>query len=133
MRQKEQDIEKAKKDKREADKRRLESEKKALERQKNWAEKLEAVDQAELDAAHQGSLTAFARQQSLNLEEQLFKARAGSGSDKLSKQSSDLLIQQLELQTLEAQQKYRKLAHELARQEEALAGQRLDLYKAARQ
>jgi hypothetical protein len=42
-----------------------------------------------------------------------------------------MVIRQLELQTLEAQRKHRKQAHQLARQEEELAGMRVDLYKSA--
>ncbi len=130
-------IEQAKKEKRDSDKRRLETEKKALEREKRWAEQLESADHAELDAARQASLTGFARQQSIDLEQQLALARSGNGQvaggKPLSKESSEVIVRQLEQQTLESQLKYRKLAHELARQEEALVNKRLDLYKSARQ
>jgi hypothetical protein len=130
-------IEQAKKDKRDSDKRRLEGEKKELQRQKDWAEKLQAVDQGELEAARQASSAAFARQQSLDLEQQLIQARAGngqaSGGKPLSKENSDRLIRQLELQTLQSQLKYRQLIHELAKQEEGLARQRIELYKSAQQ
>jgi hypothetical protein len=117
-------------------KRQLETEKKALERQKRWAERLEAVDKAELEIARQASQVAFAKHQALGLESQLVRARSGAGNggaDKpLSTESSTMVVRQLELQTLEAQQQFRKLAHELGRQEEDLAGLRLDLYKSAR-
>jgi len=136
LREVEVKIEQAKKDKRDSDKRRLETEKKALEREKRWAEQLESSDRAELDAARQASLTGFARQQSVELEQRLAQARAGKGQvgegKPLSKENSEVLVQQLEQQTLESQLKYRKLAHELARQEEALVRGRLDLYKSAR-
>ena len=136
LREVEVKIEQAKKDKRDSDKRRLETEKKALEREKRWAEQLESSDRAELDAARQASLTGFARQQSVDLEQRLAEARAGKGQvgegKPLSKENSEVLVQQLEQQTLESQLKYRKLAHELARQEEALVRGRLDLYKSAR-
>jgi len=136
LREVEVKIEQAKKDKRDSDKRRLETEKKALEREKRWAEQLESADHAELDAARQASLTGFARQQSVELEQRLAQARAGSGQvaegKPLSKENSEVLVQQLEQQTLESQLKYRKLAHELARQEEALVRGRLELYKSAR-
>ncbi|MFL5449864.1 MAG: hypothetical protein ACJ8AX_15050 [Gemmatimonadales bacterium] len=137
LREVEVKIEQAKKEKRDSDKRRLESEKKALEREKRWAEQLESADQAELDAARQACLTGFARQQSVDLEQRLAQARSGKnqvgGGKPLSKENSEVLVRQLEQQTLESQLKYRKLAHELARQEEALVGERLDLYKSARQ
>ena len=130
-------IDQAKKEKRDSDKRRLETEKKALEREKRWAEQLESADHAELDAARQASLTSFARQQSVDLEQRLAHVRSGKGQvgggKPLSKENSEVLVQQLEQQTLESQLKYRKLAHELARQEEALVSGRLDLYKSARQ
>ena len=64
-------------------------------------------------------------------------ARSGNGQvaggKPLSKESSEVIVRQLEQQTLESQLKYRKLAHELARQEEALVNKRLDLHKSARQ
>jgi hypothetical protein len=130
-------IEQSKKDKRDSDKRRLETEKKALVREKRWAEQLESADNAELDAARQASLTGFARQQSVDLEQRLVQARSGksqAGEGKpLSKENSEMLVRQLEQQTLESQLKYRKLAHELGRQEEALVRDRLDLYKSAPQ
>ncbi len=136
LREVEVKIDQAKKEKRDSDKRRLETEKKALEREKRWAEQLESADQAELDAARQASLTSFARQQSVDLEQRLAEARSGKGQvgegKPLSKENSEVFVQQLEQQTLEAQLKYRKLAHELARQEEDLVRQRLDLYKSAR-
>ena len=129
-------IEQAKKDKRDSDKRQLETEKKRLEREKRWAEQLESADQAELNAARQASLTSFARQLSVDLEQRLAEARSGKGQvgegKPLSKENSEVFVQQLEQQTLEAQLKYQKLAHELARQEEDLVRQRLDLYKSAR-
>ena len=128
-------IEKADREKRsDSYKRQLETEKKALERQKQWAERLEAVDQAELGIGRQAGHVAFARHQALGLESQLAQARGGAANtgNKLSDESSRMVIRQLELQTLQAQQKFRKLAHELARQEEALADKRLDLYKSAR-
>jgi hypothetical protein len=137
LREVEVKVEQAKKDKRDSEKRRLETEKKALEREKHWAEKLESADHAELDAARQASLTGFARQQSVDLEQRLAQARAGKGQagegKPLSKENSEMLVRQLEQQTLESQLKYRKLAHELARQEEALVSGRLDLYKSAPQ
>ena len=136
LREVEVKIDQAKKEKRDSDKRRLETEKKALEREKRWAEQLESADQAELDAARQASLTSFARQQSVDLEQRLAEARSGKGQvgegKPLSKENSEVLVQQLEQQTLESQLKYRKLAHELARQEEGLVSKRLDLYKSAR-
>jgi len=101
-----------------------------------WTVKLTPDDHAELDAARQASLTGFARQQSVELEQRLAQARAGKdqvGEGKpLSQENSEVLVEQLEQQTLESQLKYRKLAHELARQEEALVRGRLDLYKSAR-
>jgi hypothetical protein len=136
LRQLETKIDQADKDKHESAKRQLESQKKALERQKRWAEQLETVDQAELDAARSASEVAFAQRQALGLESQLSRARSGSenggGGKPLSGESSSMVVRQLELQTLEAQQKYRKLAHTLGQQEDDLAGMRLDLYKSAR-
>lgn len=135
LREVEVKIDQAKKEKRDSDKRRLETEKKALEREKRWAEQLESADEAELETARQASLTGFARQQSVDMEQRLAEARAGKGQvgggKPLSKENSEVLVQQLEEQTLESQLKYRKLAHELARQEEALVSKRLDLYKSA--
>lgn len=135
LREVEVKIDQAKKEKRDSDKRRLETEKKALEREKRWAEQLESADEAELEAARQASLTGFARQQSVDMEQRLADARAGKGQvgggKPLSKENSEVLVQQLEEQTLESQLKYRKLAHELARQEEDLVSKRLDLYKSA--
>jgi hypothetical protein len=137
LRQVEIKVEQADKDKRgKSVKRQLESEKKVLERHKEWAEKLEAVDEAELETARQASQVAFARHQALELESQLAQARSGTenaaGGKALSGESSSMVVQQLELQTLQAQQKFRKMAHELGRQEEQLASMRLDLYKSAR-
>jgi chromosome segregation ATPase len=137
LRQLETSIDKADKDKHESAKRQLETQKKALEGQRQWAERLEAVDQAELDAARQASEVAFAQRQALGLESQLARARSGAenpaGGKPLSGESSSMVVRQLELQTLEAQQKFRKLAHELGQQEDNLAGMRIDLYKSARQ
>src|SRR4051794_21506311 len=131
LREVEVKIDQAKKEKRDSDKRRLETEKKALEREKRWAEQLESADEAELEAARQASLTGFARQQSVDMEQRLAEARSGKGQagggKPLSKENSEVLVQQLEQQTLESQLKYRKLAHELARQEETLVSKRLDL------
>jgi len=137
LRQVEIKVEEADKDKRaKSVKRQLESEKKVLERRKEWAEQLEAIDQAELETARQASQVAFARHQALELESQLSQARSGaenaSGGKPLSGESSSMVVQQLELQTLEAQQKFRKMSHELGRQEDDLAGMRLHLYKSAR-
>ena len=136
LREVEVKIEQAKKDKRDSDKRRLETEKKALEQEKRWAEHLESADEAELDVARHASLTGFARQQSVDLEQRLANTRSGKDQvvpgKPLSKENSEVLVRQLEQQTLELQLKYRKLAHELARQEEGLVSGRLDLYKSAR-
>jgi hypothetical protein len=137
LRQVETKMNQADKDKRSKSyKRQLEAEKKALERQKRWAEQLEAMDQAELEIARQASEVAFAKHQALGLESQLGQARNGalnaSGAKPLSGESSGMVVRQLELQTLEAQQKFRELSHELGRQEEVLAGMRLELYKSAR-
>jgi hypothetical protein len=135
LREVELKLDKADQDKRkDSYKRQLEAEKKALERQKGWAEQLEAVDEAELDIARQASQVAFAKHQALGLESQLAQARSGAANgtgNKLSGESARMVTRQLELQTLEAQKKFRKLAHELGRQEEHLAGMRLDLYKSA--
>ena len=137
LRQVETKLEQADKDKRgKSVKRQLDNEKKVLERQKEWAEHLEAVDDAELETARQASQVAFARHQALELESQLAQARSGAenaaGSKPLSGESSSMVVQELEFQTLEAQQKFRKMAHELGRQEDDLVGMKLDLYKSAR-
>src|SRR4051794_4915890 len=71
-------IDQAKKDKHESAKRQLENQKKAIDRQKLWAEQLEAVDEAELEAARQASQVAFAQRQALGLESQLAQARSGT-------------------------------------------------------
>jgi hypothetical protein len=137
LRQVEIKMNEADKDKRgKSYKRQLETEKKGLERQKRWGEQLEAVDEAELEIARQASEVAFAKHQALGLESQLAQARSGAvnatGAKPLSGESSGMVVGQLELQTLEAQQKFRELSHELGRQEDDLAGMRLELYKSAR-
>jgi hypothetical protein len=128
-------IETADKAKRNGDKRRLEKQKESLERQRRWAERLHETETAEVETARTASRVAFAKHQALELESQLARARTGTepgvSGNQLSDESSRMVIRQLELQTLGAQQKYRKQAHELARQEEELAGKRVNLYKSA--
>jgi hypothetical protein len=128
-------IETADKAKRNGDKRMLEKQKESLERQKRWAERLQETETAEVETARTASRVAFAKHQALGLESQLARTRTETGpgvsTKPLSGESTSMVIQQLELQTLEAQQKFWKLAHELARQEEELAGMRINLYKSA--
>jgi hypothetical protein len=125
----------ADKAKRKGDKRRLEKQKESLERQMRWAERLQDTETAEVETARAASRVAFAKHQALGLESQLAQTRNETGPGvsvkPLSGESTSMVIRQLELQTLEAQQKFRKLAHELARQEEELAGMRINLYKSA--
>jgi hypothetical protein len=135
VREIEQQIETADKAKRKGDKRRLEEQKKSLERQRRWAERLQETETAEVETARTASRVAFAKHQALGFESQLARTRTETGpgvsARPLSGESTSMVTRQLELQTLEAQQKFRKLAHELARQEDELAGMRIDLYKSA--
>jgi hypothetical protein len=135
LREIEGQIRTAEKAKRKGDKRRLEAEKKSVEKQERWAERLQDTESSELETARTASRVAFAKHQALELESQLARARIGNGpgvsANQLSGESTSMVIRQLELQTLEAQKKFRKLAHELGKQEEELAGMRIDLYKSA--
>jgi hypothetical protein len=125
----------ADKEKRKADQAVLEAEKRAAERQTRWAEKVEAIGDAEQDTAREACLVAFAKHQALERELELAQMRAGrttaSGNHPGVDQGSRVVLGELERQTLEAQQKYRRLAHHLAENEENLANKRLELYKAA--
>lgn len=125
----------ADKEKRKADQSVLEAEKRAAERRTHWAEKVEAIGDAEQSASRQACLVAFAKHQALERELQLAHMRAGrttaSGDHPGVDQGSRVVLGELERQTLEAQQKYRRLAHALAENEEDLANKRLELYKAA--
>ncbi|HEV7364510.1 MAG TPA: hypothetical protein VGN76_01555 [Gemmatimonadales bacterium] len=117
----------AEKEKRKTDQSVLEAEKRAGERQQRWAEEVQSVGDAELDAARQACLVAFAKHQALDRELQLAQMRNHPRAD----EGSRMVRGELERQTLEAQLKYRKLAHELARKEEDVADKRIQLYKAA--
>ena len=111
------------------------SEAKASKSQRRWSEQLGALGKAQLDAARQACLVALAKQQALELELQLNKKRAEGASSTGDAGASEGLrpvIRELERQTLEAQLKYRKLAHELARTEQDVAHQRFALYRAAK-
>jgi hypothetical protein len=121
----------ADKEKRKADQSVLEAEKRAAERQTRWAERVEAIGDAEQDTAREACLVAFAKHQALERELQLAQMRAGRTTATGNHQGSRVVLGELERQTLEAQQKYRQLAHHLAENEENLANKRLELYKAA--
>ena len=121
----------ADKEKRKADKSVLEAEKRAAERRTRWAEQVEAVGDAEEATAREACLVAFAKHQALERELQLAQMRAGRTTATGNDAGSRAVKGELERQTLEAQQKYRRLAHELAQNEEDLANKRLELYKAA--
>ena len=131
LREIEAKIKQADKEKRKADKRLLEAEKRAGERQKRWAEQLETVSDAETEAARQARLVAVAKHQALELELQLAQKRASVPPSAASGGGSNVVIRELEQQTLEAQRNYRRLDHGLAQKEEDLANKRLDLYRAA--
>lgn len=103
--------------------------------QKRWSERLGALGAKQLDAARQACLVALAKQQALELELQLNRKRAeraSSTGDPAASEGLNPVIRELERQTLDKQVKYRRLAHQLARTEEEVATQRLDLYKAAK-
>jgi hypothetical protein len=103
--------------------------------QKRWSERLGALGESQLDAARQACLVALAKQQAVELELQLNRKRAertSSSGDPAAREGLNPVIRELERQTLDRQLKYRRLAHELARTEEEVATQRLDLYKAAK-
>lgn len=122
----------ADKEKREADKRLLEAEKRSGERQKRWAEQLEVMCDTELEAAREARQVAVAKHQALELELQLEEKRSSVPRSKPpSGGGSNVVIRELEQQTLEAQRNYRRLEHELAEKEEDLANKRLDLYRAS--
>jgi len=107
----------------------LDAQQRAAERELRWVGQLEGLGDAELDAAREARLVAQAKQQALDLELQLTQkraARSSSGGDGL-----DVVIRELERQTLDAQKQYWKRAHELALTEEELAEKRLDLYRSA--
>jgi hypothetical protein len=111
------------------------SETKASKDQKRWSERLTALGTAQLSAARQACLVALAKQQALELELQLNQKRterASSTGDPGASEGLKPVIRELERQTLEAQLKYRKLAHELASTEQDVADQRIALYKAVR-
>jgi hypothetical protein len=123
----------ADKEKRKNDQSVLEAQKRAAERQTRLAEKVEAIGDAEEATAREACLVAFAKHQALESELQLAQMRAGhptaTGSNAGADEGSRVVKGELERQTLEAQQKYRRLAHELAQNEEDLANKRLELYK----
>ena len=54
-----------------------------------------------------------------------------AGNPSEADDGSRLVMDELERQTLEAQKKYRRQAHELARLEEDAANKRIDLYSSA--
>jgi septal ring factor EnvC (AmiA/AmiB activator) len=124
LRELEAKIRQADKEKRKDEKRLLEAQKRLWERQKEPAKRLGTITDAEFEAARTARLVSMAKQQALELELQLAQKRNRPGG-------SSAVIRELEQQTLEAQKSYRKLEHELARQEEQLANQRLDLYRAS--
>ncbi len=121
----------ADKEKRKADQSVLEAQKRAAERQSRWAERVETIGDAEVDTAREACLVAFAKHQALERELDLAQMRAGRTTATGNDAGSRVVKGELERQTLEAQQKYRRLAHELAQNEEDLANKRLELYKAA--
>lgn len=128
LREIEAKLKQADKEKRKADKSLLEAEKRTVERQQRWADQLKAVDAAEFEAAMEERRTAVAERQALEVELQLAQKRA---ERKSSGSGSDVVLRELERQTLEAQEDYRKHEHELARREEDTAKARLDLYKSS--
>jgi chromosome segregation ATPase len=115
----------ADKEKRKGDTKVLAAEERAVERQRNLAERLEGVADADFDAAREASQVAVAQHQALDLERLLAQKRA----DRARGDGSNLVIRQLEEETLEAQKKYRRQASQLAQKEEELANKRLGLYK----
>jgi hypothetical protein len=131
LRQIETKTKQADKEKRKADKKVLEAEKRAVEREQRWAEQLEALDNAELEAAREARGVGVAKHQALELELQLAQKRAARASVVRGKSADaeDVVTRELEEQTLEAQREYRRLAHQLAEKEEGLSNKRLDLYK----
>jgi len=126
LRELEAKIRQADKEKRKDEKRLLEAQKRLWEQQKEPAKRLKTITEAELEAARTARRVSMAKHQALELELQLAQKRnRGEGSSAVTRE--------LEQQTLEAQQAYRKLDHELGRQEEELADQRLDLYRVSQE
>ena len=124
------EIEKKKKEtKSKADEKLLDAQQRAAQRELDWAGQLEAMGDAELDAAREARLVAQAKQQALDFELQLTQKRAARTST--GGEGLDVVIRELERQTLDAQKQYWKRAHELALTEEDLAEKRLDLYRSA--
>jgi chromosome segregation ATPase len=115
----------ADKERRKGDMRVLKAEERSVERQRNLAEQFEAVAGADFDAAREASQVAVAKHQALDLERLLAQKRA----ERARGDGSNLVIRELEEQTLEAQKKYRRQASELAQREEELANKRFGLYK----
>lgn len=125
---------KADKEKRKDDTRVLEAEQRAGERWRNLAERLEAVADADFDAAREASQVAVAKHQALDLERLLAQKRAERArNNSATGDGSNVVIRELEEQTLEAQKKYRKQASELAQREEELANKRFALYKGSQE
>jgi hypothetical protein len=129
LREIEAKLKQADKEKRKADKSLLEAEKRTVERQQRWADQLKAVDAAEFEAAMEARRAAVAERQALELELQLGQKRAERKSNPTGGSGSDVVLRELERQTLEAQRDYRRHEHELARREEDTAKARLDLYR----
>jgi chromosome segregation ATPase len=122
-------------EKRKADRSMLEAEKRTTQRQLRSAERVEAIGDAERETARGACLAAFAKHQALERELELAQMRAGrktaTGNHPGADEGSRVVMGELERQTLEAQQKYRRLAHQLARNEEDLSNKRLELYRSA--
>jgi uncharacterized membrane protein YccC len=104
----------------------LDAQKRAAERELRWTQKLDAMGDVELEAAREARRLAQAKQQALELELQLAQKREAQASS--TSNGSNVVIRELEKQTLDAQKEYWKLAHQLASSEQDLAAKRLDLY-----
>jgi hypothetical protein len=129
LREIEAKLKQADKEKRKSDKATLEAEKRTVERQQRWTDQLDKIDAAEFEAAMEGRRAAVAEQHALDLELQLAQKRAERKSNPTA--GSDVVLRELERQTLEAQRDYRRHEHELAQREEDSANARLELYRSS--
>jgi hypothetical protein len=112
-----------------ADEKVLDAQKRAAERELRWTQELEAMGDTELEAGRQARRLAQAKQQALELELQLAQKRGAQTNS--SSDGWQVVIRELEKQTLDAQKEYWKLAHRLASSEHDLAAKRLDLYRSS--
>jgi hypothetical protein len=120
----------ADKEKRKADKRSLEAEQKAVERRKGLAEGLASLNDAEIGAARKAREAAIANQQALELERMLVGKRAERVGHGTAGDHADVVLRELERQTLAAQKKAAGLTNELAGKRDLVASKRVDLYRA---